>query len=147
MNFLVFIVSIASIVGIYFLMAWVTSRQNKNKCGGLKCWNDSVPNTDCTSCICKNKWRSSDCNICDSFCRNGGVMTPECDICSCKGGWTGDRCDSCGLGPCGTNQTANNECTGCVCKGGWKGQDCSSCAITCAPGQIVNEDCTNCIPK
>ena len=74
-------------------------------------------------------------------------MTPECDICSCKGGWTGDRCDSCGLGPCGTNQTANNECTGCVCKGGWKGQDCSSCAITCAPGQIVNEDCTNCIPK
>ena len=146
MNVIVFTVSIASIVGLYLLVAWAMSQQNKNKCG-LKCMNDSVPDKDCTSCLCKNKWEGADCNICQSYCKNGGLMTPSCDICSCNGGWRGDQCEICGGKGCGANQEINDTCTGCKCVGGWAGQDCLTCPLTCNPPQQPSGDCTICVDQ
>lgn len=114
-NLLVFSVSIASIVVIYLLVAWAIGHKKTNRCPSLKCWNDSVPTQDCTSCICKNKWQGTDCNMCYSFCKNGGVMTPACEDCFCKGGWKGQDCSVCPL-VCEAHQQINADCTSCVPK-------------------------------
>lgn len=110
---LFFIVSAVVVFISYLLTVWVNSRKKTNRCPTLKCMNDSVPNQDCTSCLCKNKWQGSDCNICKSSCKNEGVMTPACDNCFCYGGWKGLDCSICPL-VCDATQQINTDCTGCV---------------------------------
>ena len=87
--------------------------EKKEKCDALNCQNSSVPNADCSACVCLSGYEGKDCSkgeLCSEkllghTCENGDIKGrfPDCS-CECDDPMRGGKkCNKCQL-PCKNGQ-------------------------------------------